>query len=371
MKKAVFEIISVFCLLAVLVSCGTSVAVETLVPAEVSLGKGETIAVAKPTVNLSKFIFSSSPVSDSHPDRLERFLNGAGSSTYSSLSQYVAKEIEKGLSGGLFKVIDSDTTQAYSKIASSQKKTAREVFLENGIDFVLTTEITDATYNSWIEREETAEKDKVTTRFYLNQYATFTCVCMVQNVKTRAIADVYTYSCRVPQFGTSYRTEVGRIVRNSDGEPEFTVSSSLLIDDALDLLKECADDLQGNIRNRLLPHYKTTYVDLKKDETKNKVLSNAYKLADKGNYQEALYLFENNYRETGYEVSGYNAAAIYYALGQVEQAKTLARDVFRKTGMADAVNLVNKIESTEKAAQDAINQVKGLYKTDSSELIGF
>lgn len=371
MRKTLFGILSVICLLTVLVSCGTSVAVETLVPAEVSLGKGETIAVAKPTVNLSKFIFSSSPVSDSHPDKLERFLNGTSSSTYASLSNYVAKQIEKGLTGGLFKVVDAETTQAYSKIATSQKKTAREVFLENNIDFVLTTEITDATYNSWIEREDVVEKDKVSTRFYLNQYATFTCVCMVQDVRTMAIADVYTYSCRVPGYGSSNRTEVGRIVRTDDGEPEFTVSSSMLVDDALDLLKECAGDLQENIRNRLLPHYKTTFVDLKKDETKDKVLSNAYKLADKGNYEEALYLFENNYRQTGYEVAGYNAAAIYYALGQVEQAKNLAREVFRKTGLADAVNLVNRIENSEKAAQDALNQVKGLYKKGSSELIGF
>lgn len=369
MKKKIFGLLSALVLLLALAGCGTSVAVSTLVPAEISLGKGDTIAVAQPSVNFGKFIFNNKIKGDPYPSKLQKYLNGVSSSTYSKLTEYVGKQISDGLSGGLFTVLDSETTNSYAKIAASSGHTVRDVMLANGVDFVLSTEITDATYNSYVTSSEVVSEEKTYTVYYLNQYATFTCVCMVQSVEDMSIRDVYSFSGRYPEFGTATVTEIARVSHDEDGKLETI--SSIMLDDALDMLKDASSDLKNAIRNRLLPHYSTSYLKLKKDDTKDKVLSNAYKLAEDGNYEEALTLFMNNYKATGYDVAGYNAAAICYALGRMDSAKEIANDVFAKTGMADAVSLRQKVENAEKSAQDALNQIQGIGKNGSTELIGF
>lgn len=367
MKRKSLALLLVTAVVFLLVSCGTSVAVSTLVPAEVSLGKGDTIAIATPHVSLSNAVLNLRTKGVSGPAEVQSYLSRANSSTYSRLESYVADELKKALSGGLFTVIPADVTDAYIKVASSSGKTVRKTLLENHIDFLLTTEITEASYDSYITTELRKIDDKEYVYYYLNQKAGFTCVCMVQGVADNTVRDVYTFSYDIPSYGTNV-TEIGRM--SPDGKFEYT-GPGFLRKDALDMLKEAAGKLQNVIRNRLLPHYSTSYITLKKDETKNETLANAYKLADKGEYEAALTVFLNNYRSTGYSVSGYNAATIYYALGRTSEALELAKDVFARTAMAEAAELKTRIEKTVQLTNEALAQVNGEARTNQSELIGF
>ena len=128
-----------------------------------------------------------------------------------------------------------------------------------------------------------------------------------------------------------------------------------------------------DITRKLTPHYVTSYFGLMDNKPKEKSLESAYDYVKSENYRTALDLFVAEYDRSGHVAAGYNAAILYYTLGQYEEAFSMAKDVYEKSGNSQALDLYYRLKDVREKQEAARDQMNSTTKNPSSsgELIGF
>ena len=184
-RKLTQLLVALVVVLVALTSCSTTIALNTLVPAKVDVSGYKTMAVMSTQDNSRwnrpSFWNSFIPVKSVDPIfmlslSLSSGLDFSASTTIAdAATDMITKAVDTGIS---YKVIPPNLTDAYITVGTSNNN-LRKVLMDNGIDAILKTEITQVYYDEYISQETdwVSSKDKAgrpynKKRFYLvQQYA--------------------------------------------------------------------------------------------------------------------------------------------------------------------------------------------------------
>lgn len=370
MKKNLL-ILSVLLLIAVLTGCSTSLGIKTLVPAKVSLGRIENVIAVAPSKmnsdsyfnNLSFYIPIRVDSSIYVPVEVEAFAYNPSSISYSDVTDSVSDAIEKGLKQGVYTVVGTSKTDSIIRSAKVKKQTVRDTLRDNDINVLITSEISNLNYSEVIKGYYSKRDSRNVYVFTLDQKASMTVTVKAQDVDSLEMLDSYT-----KPGSTSTSSVIGYLYLDDYSYERYSYG----ISSPESLFSSILSDFSAEIRDRLTPHYTTSWISLKENKNKDSSLDAAYKFVENDEYRLALKVFEDHYRVYSDSVSGYNAALLHYALAEYDQAKTLCLHVYQKTGDAQALELSSKIDKALEVQKQALDQLRGITRTSQTgEMYGF
>ncbi len=365
--------------LAILLSaagCSTSIALRTLVPAEVNVSGYKTIAVQSTAYNYSPsdlwwryfFIPIRGNVEERYINDLAKF-SLFDASTSSNVAKYASGNLVKAIDKGYFDIKSPNLTDSLITVGKSLG-TVRQTLMDNGVDALLTSNISYMNYDEFIESEPVYSKDDSKTvigyRFYLNQSATISLTYSVIDVENNVIIGNDTLT----RSSGTFRTQIGH---TNDAKEFVSDRNYFELRHASDIFDDLIDGFVDDITRKLTPHYVTSYFGLMDNKPKVKSLEIAYDYVKSENYRTALDLFVAEYNRSGHVAAGYNAAILYYTLGQYEEAFSMTKDVYEKSGNSQALDLYYRLKDVREKQEAARDQMNSTTKNPSSsgELIGF
>ena len=367
MRKIKSSLLVLFVVLAlVLTSCGTSIAISRLVPAKVDVSGYKTIAV-RSTIDETHWIqplFWNSTVpfiavGDSYWNYLT-MRSYLDFNVSSRITDAASSMIYKAINTGAFKVLDPTLTDSIVNVGEYNGN-MRKTLLDNGIDAILTTKITNLYYDEYITSEvsKLSSTDKNNQKyypiyFYLVQKYEITISYTLSDVENNKIIATGTFSSDMKQV----KTPIGRTV---DVSGKYEAEKSYRIDAASTLFENLIKQFSDNFRTELSPHYETTSFDFMPNKPEIKGLDQAYDALEDEKWALALQIFSDEYNRSQHIPSGYNAAILYFTTGQYQKAFDLAMELYNKHGNADALDLyyqLKRIAENEKAAEQQINSTE-------------
>lgn len=367
MKKIKSSLLVLFVVLAlVLTSCGTSIGISRLVPAKVDVSGYKTIAV-RSTIDETHWV---SPV---FWNSTVPFISVGNSYwNYMSMRSYLdfnvssritdaaSNMIYKSINTGYFKVLDPSLTDSIVNVGMYNGN-MRQALLDNGIDAILTTKITNLYYDEYITGEVStySKTDKAGVKynpinFYLIQKYEITISYTLSDVENNKIIATGTFSSDMKQN----KTQIGHTI---DSKGTFEPDRYTHIDNASTLFQNLIKQFGDKFRNELSPHYVTTTFDFMPNKPEVKGLDAAYDALENEKWSVALQIFAEQYQKSGHIASGYNAAILYFTQGQYQKAFDLSMELYNKYGNTDALDLYYKLKNiaaNEKAAEEQISSTE-------------
>lgn len=361
-----FALVLFVVLALVVTSCSTTIGISRLVPAKVDVSGYKTIAV-RTTIDETHWkqpSFYNSYVPFVSVDQLywqymsmRSYLDFDASSV---ITNAASDMILKAVNTGFFTIAEPKLTDSLINVGQYNGN-LRQTLMDNHIDAVLTTRITAMNYDEYItaERDSYQSVDKdgkkyYSIKFYLVQKYSMSISYTLSDVENNKIIASSVFNSDNKQV----KTKIGQTVSEKG---EYKADSYYSIESASNLLKSLVKDFADNFRNELSPHYVTSYFDFMPNKPEIKSLKPAYDAVDNGNYQTALTIFADEYARSGHVASGYNAAILYFAVGQYGKSYDLCNDLYRNHGSADALDLMNtlkRIAASEKAAEQQIESTE-------------
>ena len=370
-----FALILIVVLVLVFTSCTTTIAINRLVPAQVDVSGYKTIAV-RSTIDETHWkqpSFWNSYVPFVSVDQLywqymsmRSYLDFDASSV---ITNAASDMITKAINTGFFTIAEPKLTDSLINVGNYNGN-LRQTLLDNHIDAVLTTKITSMNYDEYI----TAERDSYTSvdkdgkkyyaiRFYLVQKYSMSISYTLSDVENNKIIASGVFNSDNKQV----KTKIGQTI-NEKGE--YKADSYTSIDSASYLLKSLINDFANKFRNELSPHYVTNYFDFMPNKPEVKSLKAAYDAVENGNNQTALTIFADEYARNGHVAAGYNAAILYFAVGQYQQAYDLCNDLYKNHGNTDALDLLNTLKAIEAREKAAEKQIESTEKSGGTSTGG-
>jgi hypothetical protein len=346
MKKKIILVVCLLLVVMLFASCRTTISVKHLIPGEVDLSKFRTIAVA----STDSYGFSSK-------QWLNSWVRGGSDNQYSltsgfqsGLSDKVAELATSYLQGTLddthyFTVLNPKTTDAYIAIGLGGSD-AISLLEEKGVKALLTSAISymdcDETIygkdvSKWVTEPAPtdAEPDKVISyskvverNYFLKQDATMTFNFSLMDLATKHILVTRSFTSK-----NSKETLIGTRVYNDGvvGNPstyfDKMVYSFGYAPSFLPLFDSMLKSFQHEIQTILAPSYETISLTLMPNKPKNDLAKNGYKLAEAGSLRASYSLFLDIWNQDRHFPSGYNAALLLEALGDLSGAIDLMEAV--------------------------------------------
>lgn len=360
-------------------SCYSTIGLRTLVPAEVNVAGYKTIAVQSTSYNYSPveiiwrnfYIPVRGTIDQTYLPYLNSFVTLFGGATPSQVTNYTSQNLARAIDKGFYTVNGPELTDALILVGKNTG-TVRQTLLNNNVDALLTSNISYMYYDEYITAEPIYDKVNTSTitgyNFYLVQNASISLTYTVTDVEDNVLIANKTQSLSSGE----YKTHIGH-TDPKDIKKYVTDTYYSNFYTATDFFKSLVNNFFSTVTNQLTPHYETTYIDLMDNKPKANSVKEAYGYVDDGNYRVALEMFLREYKASGHIPSGYNAAVLYYALGDYEEAFTLSKEVYDRSGNSNALNLYYTLKNIKDKHDAAIAQINGeKTKTSSSdELIGF
>ena len=368
MKKTKSTLLILFVVLAlVLTSCGTSIGISRLVPAKVDVSGYKTIAV-RSTIDETHWQYpsfwnSTVPFWSSVGDAYWNYMymrSYLDFNVSSRISDAATNMIYKSINTGYFKVLDPTLTDSIVNVGQYSGN-MRQTLLDNGIDAILTTKISNLYYDEYITAEVSkySSVDKsgakyYPTTFYLVQKYEITISYTLSDVENNKIIATNTFTSDMKQN----KTQIGRTI---DAKGTYEAERAYHIDSASTLFENLIKQFADKFKNELTPHYVTTYFDFMPNKPEVKGLDSAYDALEDEKWGVALQIFADQYKKSGHIPSGYNAAILYFTQGQYEKSFDLAMELYNKYGNTDALDLYQKLKNiaaNEKAAEEQISSTE-------------
>lgn len=357
-------VLLVFSIVLGLTSCATTVQVKGLIPAEIDLGKYRNLAVA----STRSFSFNSY----NRPSPWIRNM-GAGGITVASgiprnleaqVASYATDRLVNTLQNtGFFSLIKPEITDAYLAGASVGldafsllQQSGATALMNSSISYMDCDEyIYSKSRTKWVAEEVGTDGKLVPghevvvgTDYYLVQTATVTFSYTIVDISTGSILAARSFTDKVNkevQLG-SYDSFAPSVV------PLYT---------------KMIDAFQSGIRRQLAPSWVTKTVYLMDNKPKNDAAKAAYKQVDKGNLQIAYALFMDQWTEVRHVPSGYNAALMLEALGNLESAIDLLQRVYDYSRDTQCYETLLRMRQAYSEQTKAVEQLTGdTSSTDSS-----
>jgi hypothetical protein len=366
-------LLSLLVLVVALTSCATSVTVRHLVPGEVDLSNFRSVAVA-----------STSPYTFASSRPLSPWISGLQETDFTLSSGYelnlgdqiadLATDMLVRSVGdtGYFSVLPPAITDAYSSLGSVGED-MRGMLLAKGVQALL---VSDITYVDMEENivgrdvrtyvtEGTKHYEKVTSReYYLIQKATlsltYSLIDLAQNriLLSKSFTDKQEketkIGTRIYLFDTgttgSYRDER----RYASGHaPSFAP-----------LFEEILNRFSPTIARELAPSYQLSRISLLGNKPKLKEVEPAYALVRQGSYAEAYQLFVRVWEQQEHVPSGYNAAVLLEALGDLDAAVELMSTVYHRSASQEAHDELLRMQEAQSGQKKAERQIAGDMNRD-------
>lgn len=287
------------CVLAALgCSCGSSVKIKVLKPAEINMADMRKISILPfdytPTGIDSFGDFFVHVLADSIDlqSRENRYLK-------ESAAYATDKVVDTLHHTGYFQIINAGPVQDI-KTFSSQKSRAVEIGAKLGVDAILIGKINKGNCKRLSFNKEESHNGKKNQVPWIRQKCDFAISYQVINTTTDTIIARKHYS-------RHKESEVVEYNKFSLPEPD-------------EIFKSFIDDFLPEIARQLAPYTVLESRKLLKDETENPFLGRAFELIDSEQYEEAQIMFYKQWQNTGNPVAGYNAAILNEALGKMDKA---------------------------------------------------
>ncbi len=352
--KRNFMLIAVLAsILLLAVSCATGVSITYNQPAEINMGSYRNIAVA------STVPYKGMP----NPPFFVRALDwDATWDTYVTSSydtsicqkaaDYATQKLLTTLErSGFFSITGPEKTDVMLK-AGTLGYSSGEVLAKNDIDAVIIPKITNLNINEFIQSKKVQEKDYdhkdkygnptvvTKTRYYLYQSVDIGYSYTIVDAKTNQVVAVKNFSASDSDYW-----EVDRY--------------GFLTPDVFTMVKGMIDGFQGYITKQLVPTTARKTVSLMANKPKVEAVKSAYDAAKDGYTARAAELFLREYRSSGHLPSGYNAALLTAATGDLESAISLLRDISSLYANSDVEKLLSSLITIKSRNDEALKQMSG------------
>ena len=369
-------LIIVIAIALVLTSCSTTIAIKRLVPAKVDVSGYKTIGV-RSTIDETSWvhpIFWGSYVPLIGVDQF--YINYLSLSSYldfnasSRITDAATSMIYKAINTGYFNILDPQYTDSLVTVGQ-RNGNLQKTLMDNNVDAVLTTRITNLYYDEYISpvKDTYLSKDKngkqyYKIRFYLYQKYQMSISYTLSDVENNKIIATGTFT----SDAKVNKTLIGQTV---DANDTFQRESYFSITPASRLFEDLIKQFTDSFRNELSPHYETHYFDFMPNKNpKVERLEPAYDALEDENWATALKLFADEYKKSHNIAAGYNAAILYFTQGQYEQSYDLAMELYNKYGNVDALDLYNVLKSIEAQENAANAQINSTEKSGASTTTG-
>ena len=381
MKKSISALVVLaFAVILVLTGCSSSIAVKTLVPAKVDVSGYKTIAV-RSTQDDARWVVptfwnSTFPYRYEINERYRRDLMVTSRLDFnvsSRITEAASSTIYKAINTGFFSILEPKLTDSMITVGE-YGGSVRQSLMQNNVDALLTTKISDLYYDEYITQETGfSQTDKVTGAkytplyFYAVQKYAITIFYTLTDVENNKIIASGTFSSGMQEE----KTQLGR-TKNAAGDFERTFYS--YIPSASSLLSDLIKEFSDSFRDELSPHYTTEYFTFMSNKPEVKSLKRAYDALYDEHWDTALRLFADEYARSGHIPSGYNAAILYFASGKTETALAISNELYTKYGSTKGLQLydyLKRLAAREDAANSQINSSeKSGAPSSGSDLVG-
>ena len=348
---SVFIVLIAIMLLAI--SCSTGVSIVYNQPAEINMGSYRNLAVAS-TV---PFKGMANPPFFVRAIDLDAFWDTYITSSYDvSINEKVAKYATNKLvatleKSGFFNVTYPEKTDVLLN-ASVLGVSASEALAKNNIDAVIIPKITSLSINEFIQSQKITETDyskkdkdgnpvKVTkTVYYLYQNVDLGFSYTIIDAKTQSVVAIKNFN-------------------SSDSRSYQVDKYGFFAPDPYSMIQVMIDSYQRHIVKQLVPTTARKTVSLMANKPKVESLKVAYKAAEEGYTSRAAELFAREYEVSGHLPSGYNAALLIAATGDLERSIELLRELSQKYSSSDVEKLLSNILVIKQRNDEALKQLSG------------
>lgn len=379
-KRAVLGIVGILAIV-VLASCTTSIKVRHLVPSDVDVSNHRNIAIASTEMYVTPRGGMLPPWIKGSSETFFTLSSGYNSNLNEKVAEAsTAYLVDAMVNTDYFTVLPHKATDAYLTLGMGGEN-AYALLREQGVDALLRSSITymnseeqiiGRDIKEWVT-EDPAPKtpkpgdppyvpkkisyEKVVGRsYYLEQVATLTF--------TYTLIDIQTNRILATQSFTSQRTKetaLGKSTFKSCDEcqdKDERIYSSGFAPSFFPLYDEIVRELPAKIAKQLAPSWSESRVSLMANKPKADV-AHAYKLAEKGDLQQAYGVFYQAWKELSHVPSGYNAALLLEGMGQYSEALALMNRVYNASGNAKSHDQLLRLKKVASQQEQAMKQIDG------------
>lgn len=345
----------------VLASCQSTVTVKHLMPATVNMGSYRTIAVA--STDLSASTLSFYPTwSISFDDFGYHFSSGYERNSATRAAVIATDSFTKTMQeSGFFTVLPPSETDKYLALGDD----GLALLKQKGVKAIVTSSISyldldEEPYSEDIVEYRTNPTTKTTSKcvvgrkYYISQKVTVSFTYLVRDIESGTILASDTFTGK-----RSRETEVARRVFKGNSFVDEKLYSFAYAPSVTDMISSILDGFQEKIARKLMPSWQYSSVALMDNKPKNANVKDAYRLADSGKIEEAYSVFVAEWENSGHVPSGYNAALMLEAMGNLSDAVTLMHQVANESGDGKAYTALSRMLSAQKEQEEAQNQIQG------------
>jgi len=349
MKKTTHAIIlalSVLLLFTVFFAagCATTVTVNHLIPAEINMSDYRNLAVAS-TRGFSFGFFNrpASIVPDLSGTSGYRVYSGLSPYAEVELAQYATRRLNANLANAdYFSLISPALTDTIVG-RGGNNATMYDQLLRAGASALLTSDISYMDVDEYIyaaEVKKLVTKDPITglplpkaeerliLTYFIKQRIAITYRYEIVDLRTGRLIISKTFN---DQFERSYELP-------ADKTKVITASS---IDSRFESL---VDNFLRTLTNQIAPRYERTVLSLMDNKPEVQRVAQAWEEAKRGNIAVARDLFLKEWTRSDHIPSGYNAALMIEALGDLPKAVDLMWEVYRVSGSARIYSQLDRMK---------------------------
>ncbi len=320
--------------------CRTTVAFDVVIPAEVNMSSYRTVGVFDFTeYELSRF------TSGGYIE-FDFFFNGyyrpiEDRLLSSEVARYMTQEMVRTLDRtGYFTIIPPGQLRSYLMNQAAFQFDAERLHRAFGLEAMIIGTIEDMDTREFVQERvestvntDTGERERILRSYFIQETYLQISYSVVSAEDGRILA--------TKRLDGRKRQETP-IPRTSEmptgwSERDFRAPS------VLPLYRRIIEDFTPEIRDQLAPRTVREVRRLQKDTSGDFRAERADELVKEGIYREAIRLFQGIWYEQGDFSAGYNAAVLYEALGELDQAVSLMRDVASVTGERLAFQELNRL----------------------------
>lgn len=368
MKKNLAFVAAVLLAAAMLVSCGTTVAVKDHIPAEVNMSGMKNLAVASVTVK-------DSTTASSHSSVVSTVTVGSGNNSHVRIFSSWSSDLPKKLGNYAQAQLLSDLHDSDYFALSEPSKTdalfsegkmlgqTRSRFMNAGIDAILSSRMTIISFDEYITSELRQVYDTATSAnktvgidYYLETELILGFEYNVIGVEQNTLVSSDSYTKTVYDKTLAATFMYGASGGVTDGYFSYAISSG---PNLYPEYRKALDSMVANVAVALAPRWEYSTETLMSNSAKIESLKIAYEYAGDGNYTQAFDIFDSEWKSSNDLSSGYNAAILLYARGKLSDAVTYMNNVASVTGSGEAYSKAAALKQKLRMAEIAEQQVNG------------
>lgn len=350
MRRIILPII--LALSAILASCSTSVSVDYLSPSEIDMGRYRNVAVAS-TVAFKGFHNPPAYVRAGDSGSLSALVP---SSYTGSLAQDVASYATGSLVSslrktGFFNVLEPSITDPLVAKSRYGLSIADEVEAL-GIDAFIVPRIVSMDVNEFI----TSEREFIFDYSHLDDEGRPKRIMVVDYKLNQVVSLVYSYTVIDARTMTIYAT------KTFSDKREFVEDVSMPFlrgTNPYAYFRWMLDDMTSLAAVQLAPRHSSVSLTLMENKPKAEAVEDAYKLAGDGYISQACILFTQEWERSGHLPSGYNAALLTAASGDLDGAIAILEEISSSYDSAEVDSLLSGLRDLRSRDSQARQQLSG------------